>query len=105
MTERQYGDAGAHDGNHGCCCCRQNCNQRESTHLTPEYRDQYPNMNPKTILAGPCYRCLFPAAPRPQSCARCSDAGVLGVVPGIIGCLQVLQVFGLQLRPCRSLQC
>lgn len=43
-----------------------------------------------TERAGPCYRCLFPESPRPQSCARCSDAGVLGVVPGIIGCLQVL---------------
>lgn len=39
--------------------------------------------------AGPCYRCLFPEAPEPQSCSRCSDAGVLGVVPGIIGSLQV----------------
>lgn len=37
----------------------------------------------------PCYRCLFPEAPLPQSCSRCSDAGVLGVVPGIIGTLQV----------------
>ena len=40
--------------------------------------------------AGPCYRCLFPEAPEPQSCSRCSDAGVLGVVPGIMGSLQVL---------------
>lgn len=40
---------------------------------------------------GPCYRCLFPAAPLPQSCARCVDAGVLGVVPGIIGTMQALE--------------
>lgn len=41
------------------------------------------------MAAGPCYRCIFPEAPRPESCSRCSDAGVLGVVPGIIGTLQV----------------
>ncbi|EFN55933.1 hypothetical protein CHLNCDRAFT_22673 [Chlorella variabilis] len=31
---------------------------------------------------GPCYRCLFPEAPAAGNCARCVDAGVLGVVPG-----------------------
>lgn len=40
---------------------------------------------------GPCYRCLFPDPPPPQNCARCVDAGVLGVVPGIIGTLQALE--------------
>lgn len=40
---------------------------------------------------GPCYRCLFPKAPAPQSCARCVDAGVLGVLPGIIGVMQALE--------------
>jgi len=40
---------------------------------------------------GPCYRCLFPESPRPESCARCADAGVLGVVPGIIGTMQALE--------------
>ena len=40
---------------------------------------------------GPCYRCLFPTAPAPQSCARCVDAGVLGVLPGIIGTMQALE--------------
>lgn len=39
--------------------------------------------------AGPCYRCLFPEAPAPANCARCGEAGVLGVVPGIMGSLQV----------------
>ncbi len=41
------------------------------------------------ILAGPCYRCLFPESPAAGNCARCVDAGVLGVVPGVIGTLQV----------------
>ncbi|TQD84702.1 hypothetical protein C1H46_029725 [Malus baccata] len=40
---------------------------------------------------GPCYRCLFPTPPPTTACQRCSDAGVLGVVPGVIGCLQALE--------------
>ncbi|KAK9815557.1 hypothetical protein WJX72_005681 [[Myrmecia] bisecta] len=44
---------------------------------------------------GPCYRCLFPEAPRPESCSRCADVGVLGVIPGIIGSLQALEAIKL----------
>ncbi|CAL5402728.1 unnamed protein product [Camellia sinensis] len=40
---------------------------------------------------GPCYRCLFPTPPPPTACQRCSDSGVLGIVPGIIGCHQALE--------------
>ncbi|XAR67422.1 Molybdopterin-synthase adenylyltransferase [Bertholletia excelsa] len=40
---------------------------------------------------GPCYRCLYPIPPPTAACQRCSDGGVLGVVPGIIGCLQALE--------------
>ncbi|KAM7250905.1 hypothetical protein ACFE04_022788 [Oxalis oulophora] len=40
---------------------------------------------------GPCYRCMFPTPPPSTACQRCADAGVLGVVPGIIGCLQALE--------------
>jgi adenylyltransferase/sulfurtransferase len=43
----------------------------------------------------PCYRCLFPTAPPPQNCARCVDAGVLGVLPGIIGTIQALETIKL----------
>ncbi|XP_008310652.1 adenylyltransferase and sulfurtransferase MOCS3 isoform X2 [Cynoglossus semilaevis] len=42
---------------------------------------------------GPCYRCLYPAPPPPDTVTNCSDGGVLGVVPGIMGCLQALEVF------------
>ncbi|NXK98906.1 MOCS3 sulfurtransferase, partial [Formicarius rufipectus] len=41
---------------------------------------------------GPCYRCLFPEPPPPDAVTTCADGGVLGVVPGIIGCLQALEV-------------
>ncbi|XP_022799067.1 adenylyltransferase and sulfurtransferase MOCS3-like isoform X2 [Stylophora pistillata] len=40
---------------------------------------------------GPCYRCLFPKPPPPESVGNCSDNGVLGPVPGVIGTLQALE--------------
>uniref|UniRef100_A0A3B3VVL8 Adenylyltransferase and sulfurtransferase MOCS3 n=1 Tax=Poecilia latipinna TaxID=48699 RepID=A0A3B3VVL8_9TELE len=41
---------------------------------------------------GPCYRCLYPLPPPPETVTNCSDGGVLGVVPGIMGCFQALEV-------------
>jgi adenylyltransferase/sulfurtransferase len=38
---------------------------------------------------GPCYRCVFPNPPPPDTVTNCSDGGVLGTVPGVIGTLQV----------------
>ncbi|SRR6056297_2511710 len=43
----------------------------------------------------PCYRCLFPEAPDAGLAPSCDEAGVLGVVPGIIGLLQALEVIKL----------
>ena len=39
----------------------------------------------------PCYRCIFPSPPPPETVTRCSDAGVLGPVVGTLGVLQALQ--------------
>jgi molybdopterin/thiamine biosynthesis adenylyltransferase/rhodanese-related sulfurtransferase len=41
---------------------------------------------------GPCYRCLYPTPPPPELAPGCSVAGVLGVVPGIMGMLQANEV-------------
>ena len=41
---------------------------------------------------GPCYRCLFAEPPAPELIPSCEEAGVLGVLPGIIGTLQALEV-------------
>ncbi|MCJ8736869.1 hypothetical protein PDJAM_G00017210 [Pangasius djambal] len=41
---------------------------------------------------GPCYRCLYPVPPPPETVTNCSDGGVLGVVVGVMGCLQALEV-------------
>jgi len=44
---------------------------------------------------GPCYRCLFPEPPPPESVPSCADAGVFGVLPGTIGTLQATEVIKL----------
>jgi len=46
---------------------------------------------------GPCYRCLFPEAPPEGTVPDCATAGVLGVLPGTIGCLQATEVVKLAL--------
>ena len=46
-------------------------------------------------LGGPCYRCLFPEPPPPESVPNCAQAGVLGVLPGIIGILQAIETIKL----------
>ncbi|MDT8899247.1 MAG: molybdopterin-synthase adenylyltransferase MoeB [Thermanaerothrix sp.] len=47
---------------------------------------------------GPCYRCLFPEPPPPESVPSCADAGVFGVLPGTIGTLQATEVIKLILN-------
>ena len=46
---------------------------------------------------GPCYRCLFPEPPPPETVPGCGEAGVLGVLPGIIGTLQATETLKLLL--------
>jgi adenylyltransferase/sulfurtransferase len=53
---------------------------------------------------GPCYRCLFPEAPPEGTVPDCATAGVLGVVPGTIGCLQATEVLKLLLDHGRTLE-
>lgn len=44
---------------------------------------------------GPCYRCLFPEPPPPGAVPSCADAGVLGVLPGIVGSIQATETIKL----------
>jgi molybdopterin/thiamine biosynthesis adenylyltransferase/rhodanese-related sulfurtransferase len=46
-------------------------------------------------LGGPCYRCLFPEPPPRGAVPNCAEAGVLGVLPGIIGTMQALEAIKL----------
>ena len=44
---------------------------------------------------GPCYRCLYPEPPPPGLVPSCAEGGVLGVLPGIIGCIQAMETIKL----------
>jgi sulfur-carrier protein adenylyltransferase/sulfurtransferase len=46
---------------------------------------------------GPCYRCLYPEPPPPGLVPSCAEGGVLGVLPGIIGCIQANETLKLLL--------
>jgi len=46
---------------------------------------------------GPCYRCLFPEPPPAEMAPSCAEAGVLGVLPGIIGSIQAMEALKLLL--------
>ncbi|MFQ6010669.1 MAG: molybdopterin-synthase adenylyltransferase MoeB [Nitrososphaerales archaeon] len=46
---------------------------------------------------GPCYRCLYPEPPDPGLVPSCAEGGVLGVLPGVIGCMQAVEVIKLLL--------
>src|SRR5438874_12774385 len=54
-------------------------------------------------LGGPCYRCLFPEPPEPGTIPNCAEAGVLGVLPGIVGSTQALEAIKLILGKGESL--
>jgi adenylyltransferase/sulfurtransferase len=48
-----------------------------------------------TSAGGPCYRCLFPEPPPPGAVPSCAEAGVLGVLPGLIGTIQATEAIKL----------
>ena len=52
---------------------------------------------------GPCYRCLFRQPPPPELAPNCAEAGVLGVLPGLIGSVQATEALKLVLGRGRSL--
>ena len=52
---------------------------------------------------GPCYRCLFPEPTPPELAPSCDEAGVLGVLPGVVGLIQATEAIKLILGRGRSL--
>ena len=51
---------------------------------------------------GPCYRCLYPEPPPPGEVPSCAEGGVLGILPGLIGCIQATEAVKLHHRPGRA---
>jgi molybdopterin/thiamine biosynthesis adenylyltransferase/rhodanese-related sulfurtransferase len=47
---------------------------------------------------GPCYRCMIPEPPPPELAPSCAEAGVLGVLPGIVGSIQAIETIKLLLE-------
>ena len=46
-------------------------------------------------VEGPCYRCLYPEPPPPGLVPSCAEGGVLGVLPGVVGCIQATETIKL----------
>jgi adenylyltransferase/sulfurtransferase len=45
--------------------------------------------------SGPCYRCLYPEPPPPHLVPSCAEAGVIGVLPGVVGTIQATEAIKL----------
>ena len=58
------------------------------------YQPERPELG---IEGGPCYRCLYPDPPPPGEVPSCAEAGVLGVLPGIVGSIQAIEAIKLLL--------
>jgi adenylyltransferase/sulfurtransferase len=54
-----------------------------------------PSHREKGVEGGPCYRCLYPDPPPPGEVPSCAEAGVLGVLPGIVGSIQAIEAIKL----------
>src|SRR5881275_1594957 len=48
-----------------------------------------------STLDGPCYRCLYPEPPPPGEVPSCAEGGVLGILPGLVGCIQATEAVKL----------
>lgn len=57
-----------------------------------------PPLPPGDARGGPCYRCVFPKPPPPESVVSCGDGGILGPVVGIMGVLQALEAIKVLTR-------
>jgi molybdopterin/thiamine biosynthesis adenylyltransferase/rhodanese-related sulfurtransferase len=52
---------------------------------------------------GPCYRCLYPEPPPPELAPSCDEAGVLGVLPGVVGIIQATEAIKVLLKQGKTL--
>jgi adenylyltransferase/sulfurtransferase len=61
-----------------------------------------PPSPPGDTSGGPCYRCVFPKPPPPESVVSCGDGGILGPVVGVMGILQALEAIKVLTAPTPS---
>ena len=61
------------------------------------FEGQVTTFAPFEPFDGPCYRCLYPEPPPPHLAPSCAEAGVLGILPGVIGVLQATEAIKLLL--------
>ena len=54
-------------------------------------RPSLTNDRTPTVPTGPCYRCLYPEPPPPGMVPSCAEGGVLGILPGVVGCIQATE--------------
>ncbi len=59
------------------------------------FEGQVTTFAPFSPWDGPCYRCLYPEPPPPHLAPSCAEAGVLGILPGVIGVLQATEAIKL----------
>ncbi|NUN96600.1 MAG: molybdopterin-synthase adenylyltransferase MoeB [Candidatus Omnitrophica bacterium] len=59
------------------------------------FEGQVTVFHPKGGANRPCYRCLFPTPPPPELAPNCAEAGVLGVLPGMVGTMQANEAIKL----------
>lgn len=58
----------------------------------------YPAACVSFLKDGPTYRDLLPSPPPPGLVPSCAEGGVLGILPGVVGCIQVIMPFSLKIR-------
>ena len=56
---------------------------------------RFEGMSTIFVPGGGCYRCLYPTPPPPEMAPSCSEAGVLGVLPGLVGLIQATETIKL----------
>jgi adenylyltransferase/sulfurtransferase len=61
-----------------------------------------PPLSPGDTNGGPCYRCVFPKPPPPESVVSCGDGGIIGPVVGVMGVLQALEAIKVLTTPAPS---
>lgn len=57
--------------------------------------DSSSDQKAEPVPRGPCYRCLFPKAPKPEEVTDCEDGGVLGTITGLVGTMQAFETIKL----------